>query len=43
MHTTGDFGRHGKLLALITCLEMNRDARQDRSGTKPQPSSMRKK
>jgi hypothetical protein len=36
-------GGTASYVALITCLEMNRDARQDRSGTKPQPSNMRKK
>ena len=36
-------GGTASYVALIVCLEMNRDARQDRSGTKPQPSSMRKK
>jgi len=36
-------GGTASYVALITCLEMNRDVRQERAGTKPQPSSMRKK
>jgi len=36
-------GGTASYVALITCLEMNRDARQARAGTAPEPSSMRKK
>jgi hypothetical protein len=36
-------GGTASYVALIVCLEMNRDARQERTGTKPQPSSIRKK
>jgi hypothetical protein len=36
-------GGTASYVALITCLEMNRDARQERAGTQSQPSSMRKK
>ena len=36
-------GGTASYVALIVCLEMNRDARQERTGAKPEPSSMRKK
>ncbi|MEJ0078128.1 MAG: hypothetical protein WDO17_22340 [Alphaproteobacteria bacterium] len=37
-------GGTASYVALITCLEMNRDARQERAaGGSPQPSGMRKK
>jgi len=36
-------GGTASYVALIVCLEMNRDARQERTGTKPEPLSMRKK
>jgi hypothetical protein len=36
-------GGTASYVALITCLEMNRDARQARGGGGSQPSSMRKK
>jgi hypothetical protein len=36
-------GGTASYVALIVCLEMNRDARQERSGAKAEPSSMRKK
>jgi hypothetical protein len=36
-------GGTASYVALITCLEMNRDARQERAGSGAQPSGMRKK
>jgi len=35
-------GGSASYVALITCLEMNRDAREARAGTPSQPASMRK-
>jgi hypothetical protein len=36
-------GGSASYVALITCLEMNRDAREARAGNTAQPSTMRKK